>query len=677
SPGNVVAFITTGGLLAKPIRQLSEVQSTIQKGLAAAEDIFDLFDEPVEKNEGGKVIERVAGKVEFRDVCFAYDDDENDLVLDHISFTVNPGETIALVGRSGSGKSTLASLIPRFYSPLSGQILLDDQPVETLNLASLREQIALVTQHVTLFNDTVARNIAYGTLAGAPVEAIEEAAEKAYASGFIDELDHGMDTVVGDDGVLLSGGQRQRLAIARAFLKDAPVLILDEATSALDSESESYIQRALEAVVQGRTTFVIAHRLSTIENADRILVIDKGRLAEQGTHAELLAKGGHYANLHKQKDGGEASQSRRSARSQTLVPVPEAPSGGGLLPGSLPGSEILTGSWYRSNGWTRYLAPLAVVFTLLAERRRKRISGNPEAHWRAPVPVVVVGNINVGGTGKSPLVIWLADFLKNNGYRPGIVSRGYGGKGDYPLTVTENTEASLCGDEAVMLARRSGCPVIVDPDRPAAVRHLLATTECNIVISDDGLQHYALDRDLEIIVVDASKGLGNGLCLPAGPLREPPARLNEADLVVVNGTGDWQWSGISHQMTLTPTALVRLSTGERLSLQDPALPPLVHAVAGIGHPERFFRTLSDCGLQTVSHAFPDHHRFTLKDLMFGDELPVVMTEKDAVKIAALNPSLVHAEFYYLEVSAAFDRAFEDRLMAIMAEKTNPSQATAE
>ncbi len=295
--GDLVAYITAAGLLPKPIRQLSEVSSTIQKGLAGAESIFEQLDQPVEPDSGSVERERVRGRLEVRDLSFRYPGGDLD-VLDGVSFTAEPGQMIALVGRSGSGKSTLASLIPRFYHHERGAILIDGVDVEDYTLRNLRRHIALVTQHVTLFNDTVANNIAYGDLAGAPREAIEAAADAAYAREFIDHLPQGLDTVVGENGVLLSGGQRQRLAIARAVLKDSPLLILDEATSALDTESERHIQAALDRVMQGRTTLVIAHRLSTIEKADQILVMDRGRIVERGTHAQLLAAGGHYARLH-------------------------------------------------------------------------------------------------------------------------------------------------------------------------------------------------------------------------------------------------------------------------------------------------------------------------------------------------------------------------------------------
>jgi len=312
SAGDLVAYITAAGMLPKPIRQLSEVSATIQKGLAGAESIFAQLDETPEPDHGMVERDRVSGHLQVKELSFSYPGSTQP-VLDRISFSVKPGQMLALVGRSGSGKSTLASLIPRFYNHDCGQILIDGVDVEDYTLRNLRRHIALVTQQVVLFNDTIASNIAYGDLSTVPREAIVAAAEAAFAREFIDHLPAGFDTLVGENGVMLSGGQRQRLAIARALLKDAPILILDEATSALDSESERHIQSALDRVMAGRTTLVIAHRLSTIERADLILVMDQGRIVERGTHAGLLAANGHYTRLHAMQFSEAASNAATAA----------------------------------------------------------------------------------------------------------------------------------------------------------------------------------------------------------------------------------------------------------------------------------------------------------------------------------------------------------------------------
>jgi len=295
--GQLVAFITAATTMAKPIRQVTSVHAKIQKGVAAAHDVFETMDEEPEHDNGSFEPERVEGNIEFDRVAFRYRD-QLDNVLQDISLEIPAGQSVALVGRSGSGKSTMVSLLPRFYEISEGDIRIDGCSIRDFRLSALRAQIALVTQNVVLFNDTIAANIAYGALRDHSLEEIREAAAKAHALEFIDRMPDGLDTMIGDNGVMLSGGQRQRLAIARALLKNAPILILDEATSALDTESERHIQEALETVMQGRTTLVIAHRLSTIEKADRILVMDGGRIVESGRHEELLAAGGAYAQLH-------------------------------------------------------------------------------------------------------------------------------------------------------------------------------------------------------------------------------------------------------------------------------------------------------------------------------------------------------------------------------------------
>jgi len=294
--GDLLGFLTLLVSSAQPLRNLVGVAGPMQQGIAAAQSIFEMIDEPIEAQGRGHVAARVRGEVEFASVSFTYDSGKGP-ALRGVSLKVAPGENIAIVGRSGSGKSTLVNLLPRFYDVKSGEVRIDGVDVREYELHSLREQIAVVSQDVVLFNDTIRNNIAFGRKVSA--EAIEQAAEAAHVLEFTRDQPDGLDTMVGDRGVLLSGGQRQRIAIARALLKNAPILILDEATSALDTEAERHIQAALAQLVRNRTTFVIAHRLSTVEEADRIIVLDSGSIVESGTHTQLLANDGLYSQLHR------------------------------------------------------------------------------------------------------------------------------------------------------------------------------------------------------------------------------------------------------------------------------------------------------------------------------------------------------------------------------------------
>lgn len=294
SAGSFLAIIAAMIQLIKPLKTLTTLNAVIQKGLAGAESVFHLLDMPIEQDHGMVLIERARGDIEFKQVSYAYRQGQN--VLNDINFTLEAGKTVALVGHSGSGKTTIASLLPRFYEITQGVITLDNIPINQISLSSLRKQMALVSQDITLFNDTLANNIAYGRL-DVSRQQIIHAAKMAFADEFITQLPEDYDTRIGENGVLLSGGQRQRIAIARAILKDAPILILDEATSALDSESERYIQIALEEVMKNRTTLIIAHRLSTIQHADKIIMMQQGCIVEQGTHQELIHLKGYYAQL--------------------------------------------------------------------------------------------------------------------------------------------------------------------------------------------------------------------------------------------------------------------------------------------------------------------------------------------------------------------------------------------
>ena len=631
-----IAFFTAAGLMAKPIRQLSSINGVIQKGLAAANEIFDQldFDDEINAGDSTKAIE---GVIEFKDVSFGYTDDKN--ILNNINLTVNKHETIAFVGKSGSGKSTLANLISRFYSNYTGQILIDGTPNNEYDLSFLRKSISIVTQSPTLFNDTIEKNIAYGD-DEFDSERVMESARLAGCIDFIEKLPEGINSEIGDDGVLLSGGQRQRLAIARAFYKNSPIIILDEATSALDTESEELVQESLEKLISNRTTIVIAHRLSTIENADQIIVLDNGVISQKGKHIDLLEEEGIYASLYKNIPiESKQSSSTSLQKVSYLQPIDDVENN----------SSFVINAWYQKHLWLYLLLPFSWIFTFLTNRRRRKYLKNQISSFKADTPVVVIGNINIGGTGKTPLVKYIASKLIERGLKVGIVSRGYGGNFSGTLRVDDNTEYKKSGDEAQMLANLNA-PLYLDKNRPRAIQNLINENDCDVILSDDGLQHYKMHRDIEIIVIDGSRRLGNGLTFPAGPLRESSKRLMTGNYIINNGGPTEDGETL---MTLQPTKFVHLNTGKTYDIDKWPMHNQIHAVAGLGNPGRFFDTLSQLNFDIERHPFPDHHQFEENDLEFLDHHPILMTEKDAARCKNFdNPRI-----WYLTVEPKIEESF--------------------
>ena len=642
SAEDFVAFITAAGLMAKPIRQLSNINAVIQKGLAAAVEIFDQLDAK-EEDDTGELDSDIIGNIRFSDVSFAYNSKES--VLDNLNFEIIQNETIAIVGKSGSGKSTIANLISRFYSDYSGTISIDDVSILDYQLSHLRKSISIVNQSPTLFNDTIEKNIAYGDN-DIDQAKLKEAAEISGCNEFISRLPEGFKSEIGDDGVLLSGGQRQRIAIARAFYKDSPIIILDEATSALDNESELIVQEAIEQLINNRTTIVIAHRLSTIENADKILVLDNGSVAESGTHDELLDQDGIYKSLYQNKfnDSGDPKKpSKKSVGKEYLPTFTEESSQQGYL----------IDAWYNKSFWLYILAPLTFLFSSLVKARRNSYIRNPKKVWSSPKPIIVVGNISMGGTGKTPLVKFIANELAKRGFKPGLVSRGYGGKYSGTLEVTPETTYKQTGDEAQILAKLNA-PFFIDKNRSRAARKLQEKHDVDVIISDDGLQHYAMGRDVEIAVIDGARRLGNGLAFPAGPLREPKSRLSEVDFIVNNGGPT---EGDEILMTLSPAKFIHLNSGKEYSVDKWPMHNQVHAIAGVGNPNRFFDLLLRLGFEFDKNPFPDHHKYNKRDLYYLDHLPILMTEKDAAKCKHFKNSKI----WYLSIESKIESQFVDRL----------------
>ena len=635
-----VAFFTAAGLMAKPIRQLSNINIIVQKGLAAANEIFEQLDQDIE-TDFGEIKDKIEGNIEFNNVNFSYE--TGGQILNDINLSISKNETVAIVGKSGSGKSTIANLIPRFYNHSSGEILIDGTPINDFSLDYLRSQISIVNQSPSLFNDTISKNIAYGD-DEIDVEKLKESAKLSGCAEFIENLPEGYESEIGDDGVLLSGGQRQRLAIARAFYKDSPIIILDEATSALDTESELIVQEALEKLITDRTTIVIAHRLSTIENASKIIVLDSGSIVETGTHSELIENKAVYHSLYKNKfEDSPAIKSRTSKSVQLFMPEYADDDS----------TSFVVDSWYKKSLWLYLLYPFSLIFSYLTSLRRKRFLTNKITSFKSEVPIVVVGNLTIGGTGKTPLVKYIVTELKNKGYKPGIVSRGYGGKFKETLQVTSETPVKHTGDEAQILAKLD-VPFYIDKNRVRAVKKLSKNHDCDVIISDDGLQHYKMGRQVEIAVIDGKRRFGNNLTFPAGPLRESSKRIDTVDFIV-NNSGPTEEG--EYLMNISPTKFVHLKSGKTYSIENWPMHKQVHAVAGLGNPGRFFDLLDKLGFDIIRHPFPDHHNFLSSDIFYLDHLPIVMTEKDASKCKDFDNNKI----WYLKIDADLNNKFINNL----------------
>ena len=635
-----VAFFTAAGLMAKPIRQLSNVNIIVQKGLAAANEIFDQLYQEIEEDEGNNE-DKIEGKIDFKEINFSYD--TGNQILSNINFSIEKNETVAIVGKSGSGKSTIANLIPRFYNHSSGEILIDGKPITDFSLNHLRSSISIVNQSPSLFNDTISKNIAYGD-DSIDVEKLKESAKLSGCDEFISNLPEGYESEIGDDGVLLSGGQRQRLAIARAFYKDSPIIILDEATSALDTESELIVQEALEKLITDRTTIVIAHRLSTIENASKIIVLDNGIIAETGTHEELIKNESIYHSLYKNKfEDSPDTKPKTSKSTQLFMPEYDDETY----------SSFVVDSWYKKSLWLYLLYPFSLLFSYLTSRRRRKYIKNKEISYKSDIPIIVVGNLTIGGTGKTPLVKYIANELANKGYKPGIVSRGYGGKFKETLQVTDETSVKETGDEAQILSKLN-FPFYIDRNRVRAVKKLTKDHDCDVIISDDGLQHYKMGRHIEIAVIDGKRRFGNNLTFPAGPLRESKNRLNSVDFIV-NNSGPTEED--EYLMNISPSNFVHLKSGKSYSIDKWPMHNQIHAVAGLGNPGRFFDLLDKLGFDSVRHPFPDHHNFSSSDIFYLDHLPIVMTEKVASKCKDFDNNKI----WYLTIDADVTNKFIDKL----------------
>ena len=404
------------------------------------------------------------------------------------------------------------------------------------------------------------------------------------------------------------------------------------------------MQEALEKLINNRTTIVIAHRLSTIENANNIIVLDNGNIVETGSHDELIENKSIYHSLYKNKfEDSSVTQKVMKQSMQLYMPEYEDEYS----------TSYVVESWYKKSLWLYLLYPFSLLFSYLTTRRRNKYLENKKETFKSDIPIIVVGNLTIGGTGKTPLVKYIALELLQKGYKPGIVSRGYGGKFKETLQVTESTSVKETGDEAQILAKLN-LPFYIDKNRVRAVKNLIRNHDCDVIISDDGLQHYHMGRDIEIAVIDGKRRFGNNLTFPAGPLRESKKRLDKVDFIVNN-------SGPTHDdeflMNISPSKFVHVKSGKSYSVEDWPMHNQIHAVAGLGNPGRFFDLLDRLGFDSIRHPFPDHHNFSSSDIFYLDHLPIVMTEKDASKCKDFDNNKI----WYLTIDADVSNKFIEKL----------------
>ena len=520
-----LAFMTSAALLLAAFRELLQRQIGFVPALVAARKVFDMLEAP-EEVLAGEDIENFQGHIAVKNLSFGYEG-SNKLALKDVSLEVKPKTLNVILGANGSGKSTLVALLTKYYLPDSGTIEFDGKDIAGYHTGALRQLVPVAIQQAQIISGTVAENITFG-LENVSRERIEEVARLAAAWDFIKEMKHGLDTKISPHGDL-SGGQAQRVTLARILLRDSPVLILDEATSAIDYATDLEICKVLKKISKDRTVIAITHRPSIVSFADKVFVFEKAELAWQGKPSKVGDKdnpmASFFATIARQDD--EDEQENLVLESFSDVEAMHLPAPSSYL------EETILRGWYRDASWARLIAPLGWAVHMQSSLHRISYKHKWRHAIHLPVPVVVVGNITVGGTGKTPTVIALANHLKERGWSPGIVSRGYKGRGGwYPMYATPHARAWEVGDEAVLLARHSSCPVVVDMDRVRAAASLLNDHNCDIIISDDGLQHYRLARDIEILNVDSQRGFGNGRCLPAGPLRESVSRLHDIDFIV-------------------------------------------------------------------------------------------------------------------------------------------------